>query len=122
MKQIVLIAAMLATFLCSVAHATPLTERVAYWQQRVDGEVPIGSSRAAVLEWASRNKLRVSDRRAEHPVNIRLEKLTLKFHERQQATSKYDGICEQYQISAIFMMDNHSQVEKVLLLPIGDCR
>jgi hypothetical protein len=122
MKKIYRTTAVLAILLLSVAQATPLTERVAYWQQRLNKEVPIGSSRQSVLEWASRNKLRVSDKRAERPINVRLENMTLEVHQRQQATSSSDGLCEQYRISGVFMLDGKGQVESVVILPLGDCR
>ena len=105
--------ALLVTAVGALAQApSAVNDRAEHWRQKVAQEMPIGSLRQTVIEWASRNKLRVRERPKERELVIRLETLSV------PAT---DTVCAHYQIRASVKFDVGENLESVLVEGVEDC-
>jgi hypothetical protein len=106
MKKVLLATTLLILALTAVAQApAPSNERVDHWRHKLSQELPIGSSRDAILAWASKNQMRVTERPKTSELAIRLEQASAIPPGARGSESANAAACSFYRITATMTLD-----------------
>jgi len=120
MRRILLAAATLILTLSAAAKSdSPVAQRADYWQQRLNREIPVGSSRSAILNWALTNHLTASDDPQTHDLRIGLEEVPEPAPKPRISPSAV--VCKSWHISAALKLDAKGQLASAEVQTLGNC-
>jgi hypothetical protein len=115
MKKSSLTAIVLAFIAANVVQATPLEEKLDHWKQRLSTELPVGSPKDAILAWASKNRVKATERLGTSQLTLRLESVSFVPPEKDMSASASGVTCGTYRISATLELDAKNQLKSVLV-------
>jgi hypothetical protein len=102
----VLVASLVA---CTTAH-NRVHERQVYWQEVMHSEVPVGSTRDALLAWANGRSIRLSDPDAAGRVYAGVEYI-----------ETHEWVCRGWSVTLEFILSSDGSVAKETVRTLGNC-
>ena len=118
MTRMLLTAVLLAITATSVAKtSSPTEKRVAYWQQKLNRDLPVGSSRVAITKWVAANSASVSGSLRSDEYRIHLENVPV-------PKSKFSAtvvVCNSWDIFATMKVDAQDRLVSTQVGTIGHC-
>ena len=112
-------AALVLTVSAAAKNDSPVAERANYWQQRLSHELPVGSTRSTIVEWASANHLTASDDFQTHDLSIGLEEVPEPVH--KFVVSASPAVCKSWSIWAALKLDAKGHLASTEVRTIGNC-